>query len=351
MLKFLQSWYQRYFTDPEAALLSVIIIVSILTLYFLGSMLAPILTAAIIAYLLEGPVTAIEQRKLPRLLAVNLVFLLFSIFLIFLVVFLLPIVSRQSSQLFQELPGMINKGRDLLISLSSQYPQIFAEDATRNFVSSFGGELTSIGQNILSFSFASIPIIIIYLILVPLMSFFFLKDKLEIVSWMSRFLPKDRRLITHLWHEMDAQMGNYIRGKFYEIIIVGAAAYMVFKIFGLNYAPLLALMTGLSVLIPYIGAASVTVPVAFVAFFQWGLGAEFGWIIGAYFVLQSLDGYLLVPVLFSDVVNLHAVSIIAAVLIFGGLWGFWGVFFAIPLATLVKALINAWPTKQEAENQ
>ena len=351
MLKFLQSWYQRYFTDPEAALLSVIIIVSILTLYFLGSMLAPILTAAIIAYLLEGPVTAIEQRKLPRLLAVNLVFLLFSIFLIFLVVFLLPIVSRQSSQLFQELPGMINKGRDLLINLSSQYPQIFAEDATRNFVSSFGGELTSIGQNILSFSFASIPIIIIYLILVPLMSFFFLKDKLEIVSWMSRFLPKDRRLITHLWHEMDAQMGNYIRGKFYEIIIVGAAAYMVFKIFGLNYAPLLALMTGLSVLIPYIGAASVTVPVAFVAFFQWGLGAEFGWIIGAYFVLQSLDGYLLVPVLFSDVVNLHAVSIIAAVLIFGGLWGFWGVFFAIPLATLVKALINAWPTKQEAENQ
>ena len=350
MLKFLQSWYQRYFTDPEAALLSVLIIVTIITLYFLGTMLAPILTAAVIAYLLEGAVSVMEKRKLPRLLAVNLVFLLFTAFLIFLVVFLLPIISRQASQFFQELPRMINKGQDQIINLSNQYPQIFAEDAIQKLLSSFGGELTSIGQNILSISFASIPVIIIYLILVPLMSFFFLKDKLAIIKWMSRFLPSDRTLITHLWHEMDAQMGNYIRGKVYEIIIVGATAYVVLKLFGLNYAPLLALMVGLSVLIPYIGAASVTVPVACVAYFQWGFGSDFAWIIFTYFVLQSLDGYVLVPILFSDVVNLHAVAIIAAVLIFGGLWGFWGVFFAIPLATLVKAVINSWPTTQKTES-
>ena len=54
---------------------------------------------------------------------------------------------------------------------------------------------------------------------------------------------------------------------------------------------------------------------------------------------------MLVPILFSDVVNLHPVAIIVAILIFGGLWGFWGVFFAIPLATLVKSLLAAWPTR------
>ena len=351
MLTFIKSWYNRYFTDPEAALLAVLLIVSFVILYFMGTMLAPILTAIIVAYLLEGSVSAIEKRKVPRLLAVNLVFLLFIAFLVFLVVILLPIITRQTGQFIQDLPRMIKKGQEYLFNISNQYPEIFARDSIQELISNFSGEVTGIGQSILSVSFASIPVIIIYLILVPLMSFFFLKDKIQITEWMSRFLPTDRALITHLWREMDAQMGNYIRGKFYEIIIVGAAAYIMFKIFDLNFAPLLALMVGLSVLIPYIGAASVTVPLAFVAFFQWGLSADFGWILFFYFVLQSLDGYVLVPILFSDVVNLHPVAIIAAVLVFGGLWGFWGVFFAIPLATLVKALINIWPTRQDPEKQ
>ena len=64
-----------------------------------------------------------------------------------------------------------------------------------------------------------------------------------------------------------------------------------------------------------------------------------------YGFIQFLDGNLLVPLLFSEVVNLHPVAIIVAVLLFGGIWGFWGVFFAIPLATLVKAVYNAWPQK------
>jgi putative permease len=139
-----------------------------------------------------------------------------------------------------------------------------------------------------------------------------------------------------------------IRGKVYEIIIVGVASYIVFKFFGLNYASLLAIVVGLSVLIPYIGAATVTIPVALVGFFQWGLGTDFTWLMIAYFVLQFLDGNVLVPILFSDAVNIHAIAIIASILVFGGLWGFWGVFFAIPLATLVKALINVWPTQGDA---
>ena len=63
----------------------------------------------------------------------------------------------------------------------------------------------------------------------------------------------------------------------------------------------------------------------------------------AYLVIQALDGNLLVPLLFGEVVSLHPVAIIVAILVFGGLWGFWGVFFAIPLATLVNAILRAWP--------
>jgi putative permease len=69
----------------------------------------------------------------------------------------------------------------------------------------------------------------------------------------------------------------------------------------------------------------------------------------AYGIVQALDGNVLVPLLFSEAVNLHPVAIIVAVLVFGGLWGLWGVFFAIPLATLVKAVLNAWPTAQKQQ--
>ena len=71
----------------------------------------------------------------------------------------------------------------------------------------------------------------------------------------------------------------------------------------------------------------------------------------SYFIIQFLDGNVLVPILFSEAVNLHPLAIIVAILVFGGLWGFWGVFFAIPLATLVKALINVWPIHDEIQKQ
>lgn len=351
MFDFFQSWYQRYFTDPQAAILVVLLLVSFIIIYFMGGMLAPFFAAIIIAYMLEGSISSLEQRKLPRLLAVNVVFFLFVTFLIFLVVILLPIISRQATQFLQELPGMVNNGLAILVKLPQQYPEYISEQSVNQVIAASRTAISTLGQNLLSFSLASIPAIItviVYLVLVPLMVFFLLKDKSQLINWMTRFLPTERHLINSLWHEMDAQIGNYIRGKAYEIFIVYLSAYLVFKFFGLNYSSLLAIVVGLSVLIPYIGAAVVTVPVALVGYFQWGVDTSFIWLMVSYFVLQFLDGNVLVPLLFSDVVNLHPLAIIVAILVFGGLWGFWGIFFAIPLATLVKALIYAWPTKTPA---
>lgn len=347
MFEFISSWYRRYFTDPQAALLVVLLVLSAVVLFTMGQMLVPLFAALIIAYLLEGPISKLQKKRVPRFWAVNLVYLFFVAFMVFILFGLMPLLSKQVSQFFQEVPEMINNGQELLLRLPEQYPQFISEEYIAQITVTLRQGVNDLGRNVLSFSVASIPAIItvlVYLILVPLMIFFFLKDKDMILDWLGRFLPKERRLVTEIWAEMDAQIGNYIRGKFNEIIIVGAVSYVLFVAMGLNYAPLLALLVGLSVLIPYIGAAVVTLPIAFVAYFQWGLTSDFVWLISLYFVLQFLDGNVLVPILFSEAVNLHPVAIIVAILVFGGLWGFWGVFFAIPLATLVKALINVWPT-------
>jgi len=346
MLKFFRDWYHRYFSDPQAVLLAVLLAGSLAVVLWMGKMLAVVLAAVVIAYLLEGMVQSLERRHVPRLLAVGAVFILFMLVLIFLVLGLIPLVSRQVGDFLRELPRMINEAQQLLSALPEEYPNLVTQQQLAAVASEVRSAVYDLSRQFLSISLASIQALVtvlIYLILGPLLVFFFLKDKAALVHWVTTFLPRDHELLHRVWHEVDLQIGNYVRGKVYEIIIVGTVTYVVFAWLGLNYAPLLGVLVGLSVLVPYIGATVVTLPVALAAYLQMGLGGEFAWVLLAYAVIQALDGNLLVPLLFSEAVNLHPVAIILAVLVFGGLWGFWGVFFAIPLATLVKALLHAWP--------
>lgn len=346
MLEIFQKWYERYFYEEESILLLVLLAVGLALLLMFGDIITPVLAAIVLAYLMQGISTYIQRLGMPQWVGVAFSFLVFvGLFFGFLFL-LLPLVWRQTISLFGELPRMIEQLQTWLAVLPEQYPDLITQSQISETVSMAQRELAELGQSILSLSISSIPVlmlVLIYAILVPLLVFFFLKDREKILSWMGAFLPHERPLLNRIWVEMNEQISNYARGKFIEILIVGAATYVAFTVLGLNYAELLALLVGLSVIIPYIGATVVTVPVALIAMFQWGVGSEFYTVLVVYLVIQALDGNMLVPLLFSEAVNLHPVAIILAVLFFGGIWGMWGVFFAIPLATLVKAVINAWP--------
>jgi putative permease len=346
-MKIISDWFQRFFNDPQAVILTVVLVVGASVILILGRDLAPVLASIVIAYLLEGIVQILQRwLRLPRLLATFVVFVLFSAFVLFLLFGLLPLVSRQLTQLVQQLPIMIVSGQQLLLSLPEMYPELVTEAQVLSTINTIRAEVLNMGQNALAWSLAAgigVITISIYLVLVPLLVFFFLKDKELILKWLHGFLPHDHTLAQQVWREVDRQMGNYVRGKFLEILIVWAASFVAFSLMGLQFAMLLGLMVGLSVIVPYIGAVVVTLPVALVAFFQWGWSSEFLWLMGVYLIIQGLDGNVLVPILFSEVVDLHPIAIITAVLVFGGLWGFWGIFFAIPLATVVQAILKAWP--------
>ena len=346
MIRFFTDWYKRYFSDPQAVLLAVLLILGFAIVIFMGGMLAPVLAAIVIAYLLEGSVQHLTKLHVPRIVAVTIVFILFLTFSLIIILGLLPMLSRQLTELVQQLPHTINVWQQSLLHLPEKYPQIMTEEQVWDFMQVVRSGIAELGQNVLSFSLASIPrliTVLVYLVLGPVLVFFFLKDKKQITGWFASILPEERPLLDRVWQEMDGQIGNYVRGKFFEIMIVGSITFTVFSLMGLKYAVLLSALVGLSVIIPYIGATVATIPVAIAAYIQWGWGADFGWIMLAYGIIQTLDGNLLVPLLFSEAVNLHPVAIIVAVLVFGGIWGFWGVFFAIPLATLVNAVISAWP--------
>ncbi|MGL1834568.1 AI-2E family transporter [Rhodocyclaceae bacterium SMB388] len=347
MFHYLRNWFDRHFSDPQVVILALVLIFGLVVVLFAGRLLAPLIASVIIAYLLEGAVRALERHRVPRFPSVILVFSLFLSLFVIMMLLLLPLLAGQLSQLARELPAIVTKTQSLMLQLPERYPQIFSEQQINELLYSIRQNLTAFGQRVVLMSLSSavqLMTLLVYLVLVPLLVFFMLKDKNKIIAWFLLFLPHERSLVNNVWADVNAGIGNYVRGKFIEILIVWFVSYVVFSVLNLPYAMLLSLATGLSVVVPYVGAAIVTIPVAAVAYFEFGMAPDFWFVLAAYAVIQFLDGNLLAPLLFSEVVNLHPVAIIAAVLIFGGLWGLWGVFFAIPLATLIAAVLNAWPS-------
>ena len=352
MFRLIREWLDRHFSDPQIVILSLLLVLGFVAIFFLGRMLIPVFASIVIAYLLDGAVTRLQFLRIPRTILVVIVFLIFLAVLMVLIIWLLPLLSGQIGQLLQQLPSMVKAGQKELLRLPERYPGFISEPQIKQVLEVVGTELTLLVRRLLSLSVASLRGLIsllVYLILVPLMVFFLLKDKFKILDWMSNLLPDERGLSVEVWREVNLQIGNYIRGKIWEILIIWSASFITFKALGLQFSMLISLFTGLSVLIPYVGVTVMFLPVALISYFQWGPDSQTLYTLLAYTVIQLLDGNLLAPLLLSEVVDLHPVAIIVAVLIFGGLWGIWGLFFAIPLATLVQAVLKAVTNRQRAE--
>lgn len=348
-MEYIKQWFVRLLSNPETLALTGILVAVFFIVIGLGDVLSPVLASIVVAYLLEGMVVKLQTFGLPRRWSVILAFGVSLALLGYMVFGLVPLLSIQTVQLAQQLPTMLNKWVDLFMRLPEQYPQFISAEQINLIVTQASSEALKYGQELLSLSASSVMnfvALIIYLFLVPMMVYFFLTDKEEILLWLTRFLPKKRTLTKEVWRVVNKQIANYVRGKVWEILIVWSACFIAFSLLDLNYAMLLSFLVGLSVLVPYVGATVVTIPVLLIAYFQWGLGSDLLYLSVTFFVIQALDAYLLVPLLFSEVVNIHPVAIIIAILFFGGIWGFWGVFFAIPLATLVQAVVVAWPSEE-----
>ncbi|RKS87541.1 putative permease [Orbus hercynius] len=353
MLKLLMDWYRRRFSDPNAASLMIVIILLFISIYFFNQILLPVIIAIVLSYLLNTPVNLLHKKGIPRTLAVTIVLLLFISVVLLGMIILLPLIWQQGVSLVRNIPNMLTFFNNFLTTLPEHYPELIDVGLFDTIIQGVKDKVAQTGNSLLQFSIVSIFSLISVIfnaVMVPIMMFFLLKDKDTIWNYCSKLLPRNRRALNKVAAEMDKQIANYIVGSVLHIIILFLLAYGVFWFLGLDYALLLAFIVGICVLIPYVGIIISTIPVMIVAIFQWGISADFGVFVLAYVVIQMIDGNITVPLLYSEKLNLHPLVIILATLVFGGLWGFWGVFFAIPLATLVKAIINAWP-KNDSENK
>tara|TARA_B100001250_G_scaffold336955_1_gene303591 strand:- start:474 stop:1511 length:1038 start_codon:yes stop_codon:yes gene_type:complete len=340
MNDFFNKFFDRFFSNEESVYFAILLVSSFIFILLFGNVLLPVFISLVIAFLLNGLMVTLMSFNFSRRISISITLLVFFGFYLSLFT-ALPSLGAQINNLLQNLPTIVASFQETLSNMNN-----FSEADIELIFSNLSSQISNLLSSALGQLAGTVSLMfnaILYAIMIPLMVFFFLKDKDELLPLAASVLPKDNDFMRTVFAEMNGQLFNYVTGKFIEMLIVATASYIVFASLGLPYAVLIAILVGLSVIIPIFGAILVTIPVVLIGLYEWGLTENFYWLLGLYLVIQMLDGNVLVPLLFSNRNNLHPVVIIIAVLFFGGIWGFWGLFFAIPLATFIKAIMNSWP--------
>jgi len=156
MINILKQWYERYFTDPQTVIFAFILIIGFLLIVVMNAHLMPILIGIIIAYLFEGLVVRMGQINLNRSIAASFATALILTAIILTLFVLLPLLSKQLSELIREMPLMLGEGQQLLSQLPQQYPDYVSTQQVEELLTFVRTEVTTLGQRVVSLSLASV---------------------------------------------------------------------------------------------------------------------------------------------------------------------------------------------------
>ncbi|MCW8870295.1 MAG: AI-2E family transporter, partial [Proteobacteria bacterium] len=166
------NWFKRNFSDPQIVILTMALLVSFVFIIYFGRALAPFLASIVVAYLLESVIVRLEKLKVPRVVAVGVVFLIFVAVMFVLLVWLVPKLITQVTQLVQALPTYFSTGLDFLRTLPEKYPHLIQPDQVQGLISKVTGEVTILGQQILGKTVSSVFSafsIAVFLVVMPIL--------------------------------------------------------------------------------------------------------------------------------------------------------------------------------------
>ncbi len=303
----------------------------------------PILLSLIVTFLLEPMVQFIEREEISRTFAIFAVYLLAATVVFLFIAWIAPHWQEMWIALRADLPRYIARGagfiKDLQINLQSRFP--FIE----------GLELSSKArvqsEALLATILAETPKSALRLgslmVLVPLFSFFFLKDGHRLMRSFIALTPNRHfEMALELYYQISRQMAHFIRGRILEALIIGMVVTIGLSFTDIRYAPILGIFAGVTNLVPYIGPLIGMIPGIVIAMVDLGFGGQFWWIVIVYVVIAQVivDNFILIPILISRVSNLHPLVVILAIVMGGKLYGVLGMIIGVPVASIIKIAIT-----------
>ena len=179
-------------------------------------------------------------------------------------------------------------------------------------------------------------------LLVPLFSFFFLRDSRRLMRGLISLTPNRYfEMVLDIYDHVSWQLSHFIRGRILEALIIGFVVWMGLSMTDIRYAPILGLIAGVTNLLPYIGPIIGMIPGLVIALVDLGMGGQFWWILCVYLLIAQiiLDNFILIPILISRVSNLHPLLVILAIVMGGKLYGVLGMIIGVPIASIINIII------------
>lgn len=335
-------------SDSQKWLLLAAVVLTGVLLYLLAPVLTPFFAGALLAYLGDPLVDRLERRRVSRSVSVVIVFafMLLAGFLTLLVV--VPMLERQ----LHALVGGIPRGLEWLQgALAPRVAAMLGVDVidfdiegirrallehwrqVGSLAGQFVKHLTRSGQVVLGW--------VSYLLLIPVVTFYLLRDWDRLVEAIDTLLPKHiQPTVARLAREIDAVLAEFLRGQVSVMLALAVLYTIGLWIVGLDLAFFVGMLAGVVSFVPYLGVIVGVVVAGFAAFLQFGDVWHLAAVAAVFGVGQMIEGMVLSPLLVGDRIGLHPVAVIFAIMAGGQLFGFMGVLLALPVAAVLVVLLR-----------
>ena len=303
----------------------------------------PLMLALIASFLLDPLVHFVEGKKINRTASIFIVYLLLSavVFILLLIVGP-PNWKGMILALKADFPRYISHAIDyvnsLLAIIHEHFPIVKSYDIAEH--------LRVLSQSLFAVIIKETPRSALrigsLLLMVPLFSFFFLRDSRNIMRQIISLTPNRYfEMVLDIYAHVSWQLSHFIRGRILEALIIGFVVWLGLSLTDIPYAPILGVIAGVTNLVPYIGPLIGMIPGLVIALVDLGMGGQFWWILFLYFIIAQviLDNFILIPILISKVANLHPLWVILAIIMGGKLYGVMGMIIGVPIASIVNITI------------
>lgn len=325
-----------------------ITLLSFAVLYLLAPILTPFVVGVLLAYLGDPVVDRLEEKKIPRTLAVSVVFMVF--FVIFLLIFLLliPVLETQLKTLYSRIPDYIDTAmsflQPFLIKTIGVDITVLELDRLKQIANQHWSEAGGIIRSLVTAISQSSMVIVAWIAniaLTPVITFYMLRDWDKFIAYINDLLPRtEEPMITRLAKESDEVLGGFLRGQLMVMLALGSIYSIGLWMVGVDLALLIGMTAGILSFVPYLGLVLGVVIAGLAVLFQTGDMVDLLLVFLVFIVAQMIEGILLTPLLVGERIGLHPVTVIFAVLAGGQLFGFFGVLLALPVAAILGVILR-----------
>ncbi|MEF3046956.1 AI-2E family transporter [Pseudotabrizicola sp. L79] len=319
----------------------VVALVFLLLLWFLGHVLLPFLVGGAIAYFLDPTADKLERLGLSRAASTAVITLAMAMIMVLLVLAVIPTLVNQTAALVNQAPEISQRIQAFLMERfpaltdeTSILRQTLADIAA--FIQSKGGQ---VAQGVLS-SISSVVSALVFIVVVPVVSFYMLLDWDKMVARVDELLPRDHApVVRHLARQIDQVLAGFVRGQLSVCLVLGTYYSVALMLAGLDFGLVVGAIAGAITFIPYVGAIVGGILAVGLALFQfWGDWVSIGIVAAIFAAGQFLEGNVLTPKLVGKSVGLHPIWLLLALSAFGSVFGFVGMLVAVPVAASIGVL-------------